>query len=85
MDCCFGASAAGLAAVTVASTACKADVVIVVDMDRTQAWLLLFSTETSDQNAGMVGCCRRVWGDPSFTCHLQAVLYVTTAGMFPYS
>lgn len=45
-------------------------VVIVVDMDslrHTQAWLLLlFLTQTIDQNAGIAGCCYQVWGVLSF-------------------
>lgn len=84
MDCCCSkdcAIVAGLAAVVLANKACSADVVIVVDMDNfhhTQAWLLLFLSETSDQNTGMVGCCRRVWADQlllpstgSVVCHYR--------------
>lgn len=69
MDCCCSknwASAAGLAAVVLVNAVCEADVVFVVDMDsfhHTQAWLLLFLTETTDWNAIMIGCCCHVWGE----------------------
>lgn len=73
------AIAAGLAAVVLASKTREAEVVFVVDMDsfhHSQAWLLLFLTETIDQNTSMVGCCCNVWGDQvllsstgSVVCH----------------
>lgn len=49
-----------------------------ITFHHTQAWLLLFLCETSDQNTSMVGCFLHVWADQllmpstgSVVCHLR--------------